>query len=58
LPKEIVDTNDWMHDKVKSTAIKPVLMRLCAEYLVSERRGNVALDPVGMLIGIRDYDIE
>ncbi|KAI9285209.1 malonyl-CoA decarboxylase-domain-containing protein [Umbelopsis sp. AD052] len=44
--QEIVDTNDWIHDDAKSSAIKPVLMRLCAEYLLTERRGNVALDPV------------
>ncbi|KAG2175370.1 hypothetical protein INT43_001017 [Umbelopsis isabellina] len=44
---EILDTADWIRDRKKADAIKPVLMRLCAQYLVSERRGNVALDPVG-----------
>ncbi|KAM3578242.1 hypothetical protein VKS41_000777 [Umbelopsis sp. WA50703] len=43
---EILDTTDWIRDRKKADAIKPALMRLCARYLVSERRGIVAMDPV------------
>ena len=37
---------DWYLDKVTAEIVKPVLNRLCVQYLLEERRGNRALDPV------------
>ncbi len=39
-------TTEWQQDEKKAEVIKPVLTRLCAQYLVEEKRGNKALDPV------------
>ncbi|HKJ14989.1 MAG: malonyl-CoA decarboxylase [Desulfobulbaceae bacterium] len=39
-------TNDWYRDSNTSEIIKPILTRLCAQYLLAERRGNKTLDPV------------
>jgi malonyl-CoA decarboxylase len=36
----------WTEQEPLSTAIKAPLLRLCAQYLVQEKRGNRALDPV------------
>jgi malonyl-CoA decarboxylase len=45
--KEAVTRSDWQNDKAVGKALKPVLMRLCARYLVKEKRPNgMALDPV------------
>jgi malonyl-CoA decarboxylase len=45
--KEAVARADWHDDKAVSKALRPVLMRLCARYLVKEKRPNgMALDPV------------
>ena len=45
--KEVVAGADWDDDKAVSKALRPVLMRLCARYLVKEKRGSgMALDPV------------
>jgi malonyl-CoA decarboxylase len=37
---------DWHRDEEQSEALKPVLMGLCAHYLVREKRGSRPLDPV------------
>ncbi len=39
-------TNDWYGDRKTAEIVKSVLVRLCARYLLEERRGNRALDPV------------
>lgn len=36
----------WAHDKQAADRYKPVLMKLCAHYLVKEKRGDRARDPV------------
>jgi malonyl-CoA decarboxylase len=44
--KTLLADGKW-HEKTKlAEALKPVLMRLCACYLVREKRGQRALDPV------------
>ncbi len=37
---------DWYKDKKQAEALKPVLMRLCAHYLLEEKKDNRPLDPV------------
>eukprot|EP01025_Chloroclados_australasicus_P050189 TRINITY_DN5742_c0_g3_i1.p1 TRINITY_DN5742_c0_g3~~TRINITY_DN5742_c0_g3_i1.p1 ORF type:complete len:554 (-),score=88.69 TRINITY_DN5742_c0_g3_i1:364-2001(-) len=37
---------DWITDTRLNDAIRPVLMRLCAHYLLREKRRSLALDPV------------
>jgi malonyl-CoA decarboxylase len=37
---------DWYRDEAQAEALKPVLMGLCAHYLVREKRGSRPLDPV------------
>ena len=37
---------DWMADKKLSDRLKPVLLRLCAHYLIQEKNKTTALDPV------------
>lgn len=46
--KETLKRPDWPADEALCKALKPVLMRLCALYLVKEKRtgGFFALDPV------------
>lgn len=45
--KELLQTSDWYKDPVVSEALKAPLMRLCARYLVEEkRREGRAADPV------------
>lgn len=38
--------NDWYNNSENAEFIRPVLQRLCALYLLEERRGSRALDPV------------
>ncbi len=42
----ILKNPEWHVYEVLSEAIKPVLMRLCAQYLLAEKAGKKALDPV------------
>lgn len=45
--KSVVTNADWVADEATVKAIRPVLMRLCAQYLAKEARGEgIALDPV------------
>lgn len=44
LPKLIA--TDWSSDPTLSAALKEPLSRLCARYLVQEKRGRLPLDPV------------
>ncbi len=47
LLKDIVTRADWHTDNATAEAVRPILMRLCARYLVEEKRtGNRAMDPV------------
>ena len=39
-------TNDWYLDHSTAETAKPILTRLCAQYLLEERKGNKAIDPV------------
>jgi malonyl-CoA decarboxylase len=39
-------TNDWYQDSATLEIVSPILTRLCAQYLLAERRGNKALDAV------------
>jgi malonyl-CoA decarboxylase len=39
-------TNDWFRDSNTAELVKPILTRLCAQYLLEERKGNEAIDPV------------
>ena len=41
-----LDDPDWPRDAEKAEALKPWLTRLCAHYLVREKRGGRPLDPV------------
>jgi len=36
----------WQDDAAKAEILRPVLLRLCARYLLAEKRGSQALDPV------------
>lgn len=36
----------WQRDEEKAELLKPILMRLCAHYLLNEKRKGRALDPV------------
>jgi malonyl-CoA decarboxylase len=46
--RETLRRPDWVADEAMGKGLKPVLMRLCAHYLVKEKRagGFFALDPV------------
>lgn len=45
--KEILDDNGWVNESGKAEALRPVLTRLAAHYLLHEkRRGQNAADPV------------
>jgi malonyl-CoA decarboxylase len=45
--KQTLASPDWHEDETVCKALRPVLMRLCARFLVKEKRGNgAALDPV------------
>jgi malonyl-CoA decarboxylase len=39
-------TDEWSVNNEITDIVKPVLQRLCAQYLLEERRGSRALDPV------------
>ncbi len=39
-------TDEWSANNEITDIVKPVLQRLCAQYLLEERRGSRALDPV------------
>ncbi|RVU34993.1 malonyl-CoA decarboxylase [Hwanghaeella grinnelliae] len=41
-----VTTGDWVKDAELSEALRPALLRLCARYLVQEKRKERPLDPV------------
>ncbi len=43
---EKVLTGDWCSNSDTAEVARPILQRLCAKYLLEERRGNRALDPV------------
>ena len=43
--KDLLD-DDWTSDIEKSDLLKPILLSVCARYLLHERRDNKALDPV------------
>lgn len=38
--------SDWNNDRGLSKTLEPILMRLCARYLIDEKRGDKARDPV------------
>jgi malonyl-CoA decarboxylase len=42
---EILDS-EWSKSEEITEIVKPILLRLCAQYLLEEKRGNMALDPV------------
>lgn len=44
--KEIITTTDWIQNLNDTDTIINILMRTCAYYLVKEKRGLKALDPV------------
>jgi malonyl-CoA decarboxylase len=46
LQLEEILINDWYQDSYTAEIVKPILNRLCAQYLLEERRGDRALDPV------------
>ena len=37
---------DWHNNEETATTLKPIILRLCASYLVTERKGSKALNPV------------
>ena len=39
-------TNSWIMNQELASVLKPILMRLCARYLVQEKRRNFALNSV------------
>jgi hypothetical protein len=44
---QLVQDNSWVHlPLAQQDSLCPVLLRLCALYLLTERRRNFALDPV------------
>jgi malonyl-CoA decarboxylase len=44
--KAILSRDDWRENPDLEEAMKNVLLRVCAHYLVSEKKGNKARDPV------------
>lgn len=46
--RTLLSTPDWLHDRAAESALKPVLLRLCAHYLIEAqpRRGTGARDRV------------
>ncbi|RIA90525.1 malonyl-CoA decarboxylase-domain-containing protein [Glomus cerebriforme] len=44
--KEIIKSKDWVRDENCFYELKPILMRLCARYILTEKRRTLALDPV------------
>ncbi|WP_432472795.1 malonyl-CoA decarboxylase [Amphritea sp. HPY] len=43
---ELLKREDWQQNKKNSEVLKPILMRLCANYLNSVKRGKNPFDPV------------
>jgi malonyl-CoA decarboxylase len=43
---ELLRAPDWPADTTATKALGPILCRLCAHYLLNEKRGNEPLDPV------------
>lgn len=43
--KALLNTN-WAEDTAQAAKLKPILMRLCAHYLVNEKKNGRPLDPV------------
>jgi malonyl-CoA decarboxylase len=41
-----LDNPDWQLNEALAQAVRPVLMRLCARYLVDAKRGDRPADPV------------
>ncbi|MBW2472736.1 MAG: malonyl-CoA decarboxylase [Deltaproteobacteria bacterium] len=39
-------TNDWSRDPKTAAFVKPIIIRLCAHYLLEEKKGTGAFDPV------------
>ncbi|KAJ3391197.1 hypothetical protein HDU92_009152 [Lobulomyces angularis] len=44
--KEVLETSNFLIDKEMNQFIKPILLSLCARYVLAERKRNLALDPV------------
>ncbi|GBC46250.1 malonyl-CoA decarboxylase, mitochondrial [Rhizophagus irregularis DAOM 181602=DAOM 197198] len=44
--KHLIKTKEWIRDEKCFRELKPILMRLCARYILTEKRRNLALDPV------------
>ncbi|RKP38960.1 malonyl-CoA decarboxylase-domain-containing protein, partial [Dimargaris cristalligena] len=44
--KQLVSSSEWMHDPDSYEVLRPILLRLCADYLLCAKRGKFALDPV------------
>ncbi|TPX61419.1 malonyl-CoA decarboxylase [Spizellomyces sp. 'palustris'] len=44
--KDILAGNSWYEDPNISQTLKPILLRLCARYLLLEKKRSFALDPV------------
>ena len=45
--KQIIESGTWHQDEAVAKALRPILTRLCARYLVHEKRENgTAVDPV------------
>lgn len=44
--KRLLAQPDWHKNSGNAALLKPVLLRLCAHYLVREKKGDRALDPV------------
>lgn len=44
--KKLLADAQWHQNAKQAELLKPILLRLCARYLVSEKRGDRALDPV------------
>ncbi|CAG8683599.1 27522_t:CDS:10 [Dentiscutata erythropus] len=43
---DIIKKNEWFKDEYSVQVLKPILLRLCARYILTEKRRNFALDPV------------
>ena len=43
---DLLQRSDWRNNGLIRQALKPSLMRLCARYLIEEKRNNRPLDPV------------
>ncbi|CAG8738536.1 34163_t:CDS:10 [Gigaspora margarita] len=42
----IIKTNEWFKNEHSVQVLKPILLRLCARYILTEKRRNLAFDPV------------